>query len=245
MNADLFRTDLEAKPAALRELAARLDETDPWAFAGPVRRVLMLGMGSSRYAAQVTARRLRTAGIDAVAEYASATGRPAFPAAETLTVAISATGGSLETLDATEGAEFVALTNDPASELAQGAATVVPLHAGVEAGGVACRTFQHTQLLLHALTERLTGGSVRTTADLARRTAEATEDLLDRRDQWLPACRDLLDGGDGVFPIAPAERLSSTSRRSNGSATAVRRLSRWAPRSRAPPRRSASGTTRI
>jgi hypothetical protein len=35
-------------------------------------RVLLIGMGSSRYAAQVAALRLRAAGIDAVAEYASA-----------------------------------------------------------------------------------------------------------------------------------------------------------------------------
>jgi glucosamine--fructose-6-phosphate aminotransferase (isomerizing) len=212
MNPDLFRADLEAKPAALRALADRLDESDPWRGLGPIRRVVMLGMGSSRYAAQVAARRLRAAGIDAIAEYASVRDWDR----SATTIAISATGGSVETLDAIEGVEFVALTNDPASELAQRAATVVPMHAGVEAGGVACRTFQHTQLLLHALVERLTdgsagvtGGSARVTADLARRTAEATEDLLERRDEWLPACRDLLDGGDGVFPIAPAERLSS------------------------------------
>jgi hypothetical protein len=45
VNADLFRRDLEAKPAALRELAAALDDADVWAFARPVRRVLLVGMG--------------------------------------------------------------------------------------------------------------------------------------------------------------------------------------------------------
>jgi fructoselysine-6-P-deglycase FrlB-like protein len=124
-----------------------------------------------------------------------------------VTIAISATGGSQETLDAvTEG--HIALTNNPSSPLASGAASVVEMHAGIESGGVACRTFQHTQLLLHALVARLTGGSTSATAALARRTAEATEDLLERRSSWLPRCLELLDG-DGVFPIAPVERLSS------------------------------------
>jgi glutamine---fructose-6-phosphate transaminase (isomerizing) len=125
-----------------------------------------------------------------------------------VTIAISATGTSRETLDAV-GEHFVALTNDPHSELARRASSVVEMRAGREKGGVACRTFQHTQLLLHALVEHLTGGDTAGTADLARRTAEATEDLLDRRDAWLPAAGELLDDRDGIFPIAPAERISS------------------------------------
>jgi fructoselysine-6-P-deglycase FrlB-like protein len=161
-------------------------------------------MGSSRYAAQVAARRLRAAGLDASAEYASAQGF--FPHGDdTLVVAISATGGSRETLDAVSGLpRFVALTNDPASPLAERAAEVVELHAGVERGGVACRSFQHTQLLLDALTAHLTGQDRLP----IRHVAEATEDLLDRRPEWLPQCSELLKG-DGVFPIAPVERLSS------------------------------------
>ena len=244
MNPELFLADLEAKPAILRAFAADLG--NPWAHIGPVRRVIMLGMGSSRYAAQVAARRLRAHGIDATAEYASAESTHAFPPGETLTIAISATGGSRETLDAVGagrqtldavggsrqtlaaggrqttdatggspqtldavGHDYTALTNDPASELARRAATVVEMRAGVEQGGVACRSFQHTQLLLHTLVEHLTGGDTASTAELARRTAEATDDLLWRRDEWLPAARELLEPADGIFPIAPAERISS------------------------------------
>ena len=73
---------------------------------------------------------------------------------------------------------------------------------------MACRSFQHTQLLLNALIHRLTGTDDDTAA-LTRRTAEATEDLLTRADAWLPRCVELLTSGDGVFPIAPVERLSS------------------------------------
>jgi fructoselysine-6-P-deglycase FrlB-like protein len=196
----LFLADLEAKPASLRALPAE----NPWTFAASIRRVIFLGMGSSRYAAQVAARRLRAAGIDASAEYASADGFVRH-GDDTLVVAISATGTSRETLDAVaDMPRFVALTNDPASPLAERAAEVVELHAGVERGGVACRSFQHTQLLLDALTAHLTGQDRLP----IRHVAEATEDLLDRRPEWLPQCSELLKG-DGVFPIAPVERLSS------------------------------------
>jgi glucosamine--fructose-6-phosphate aminotransferase (isomerizing) len=210
---DLFLADLEAKPAALAELAAALDAGDP--FAGlpeSAGRVVFLGMGSSRYAAGVAALRLRAAGVDAWAEYASAAATYP-PDPRTLVVPISATGGSRETLDAVEryadGPSFLmALTNNPESRLAEAADLVVPMRAGEERGGVACRTFQHTLALLLALESRLTGAG-RDVAALVRRAAEATADLLDRRGTWLPRVLELLDGPHGVYAIAPAERLSS------------------------------------
>ena len=213
MNSELYLADLETKPAALATLADVLAAADP--FAGlpeGVRRVLFLGMGSSRYAAGVAALRLRTAGIDAYADYASAAASyPAGP--ETLVVPISATGSSRETLDAVAryagGPSFVAaLTNTAGSALAEAADLVVPMHAGEERGGVSCRTFQHTLGLLLALESRLTGGG-RDLPDLVRRGAEASADLLDRRDEWLPLTLELLDGPHGVYTVAPVERLSS------------------------------------
>src|SRR5690606_8551363 len=93
-----FVADLERKPEALARLADAL--ADPGSLAQvPVRpwRVVLTGMGSSRDAAEVSAARLRAAGIDAVAELASATtGWP--PGPNVLVLAISATGGSVETL---------------------------------------------------------------------------------------------------------------------------------------------------
>ncbi|MFI7111146.1 SIS domain-containing protein [Nonomuraea sp. NPDC050227] len=213
MNPELYLADLEAKPAALAALADRLRAADP--FAGlpeGVRRVLFLGMGSSRYAAGVAALRLRAAGVDAYADYASAAATyPAGP--DTLVVPISATGGSRETLDALAryagGPSYVAaITNVPGSPVTEAADLVVPMGAGEERGGVACRTFQHTLALLLALEARLTrtGGDL---PALLTRAAEATRDLLDRRDEWLPLTMELLDGPHGVYTIAPAERLSS------------------------------------
>ncbi|WP_440086908.1 SIS domain-containing protein [Streptosporangium sp. LJ11] len=224
---ELYLADLEAKPAALAALADALEAGDPFAgIPSGIRRVLLLGMGSSRYAARVAALRLRAAGVDAVAEYASAAlSYP--PAPDTLVVAISATGGSRETLDAVarhRGRSFVlALTNNPDSAVTEGADLVVPMVAGEERGGVSCRTFQHTLALLLALGGHLTvpgwggrvpagdepGGFGRDVPELLRRTAEATADLLDRRDEWLEPAAALLDGPHGVYTIAPAEHLSS------------------------------------
>ncbi|GAA4194301.1 SIS domain-containing protein [Streptosporangium oxazolinicum] len=220
---ELYLADLEAKPAALAALADTLETGDPFAgIPSGIRRVLLLGMGSSRYAARVAALRLRAAGVDAVAEYASAAlSYP--PGPETLVVAISATGGSRETLDAVarhRGRSFVlALTNSPDSAVTEGADLVVPMVAGEERGGVSCRTFQHTLALLLALGNRLTapgpagsaggGGFGRDVPEVLRRTAEATADLLDRRGEWLEPAAALLDGPHGVYTIAPAEHLSS------------------------------------
>ncbi len=212
MDATRFLEDLEAKPAALERLAEILEGTNPFsALPGEPRRVVLLGMGSSRYAAGVAALRLRAAGVDAVAEYASAgLGHPASP--ETLVVAISASGESAETLDAVGRyrgrSPVVVLTNAPGSSLTAAADHVVDLEAGPEVSGVACRTFQHTGLLLRSLESRLTGRPADVAA-LSRRVAAATTDLLDRREEWLPAVLRALDGPDGTFVLAPSERLSS------------------------------------
>ncbi|MCD0449617.1 SIS domain-containing protein [Actinocorallia sp. API 0066] len=205
MYPDRFRADLEAKPAALAGLAAALRKENPFAGLPDVRRVVFLGMGSSRYAAGVAALRLRGQGIDAVAEYASAV--PYRPAPGTLVVAISATGGSREVIDALASHEgHIALTNVEGSPVTEGAGLVVPMLAGPEEGGVACRSFQHTLALLLSLEEHLTGRPLGV-PELVLRAADASAALLARR--WLDGALELLDGPDGLYTIAPAERLSS------------------------------------
>ncbi len=205
MNPDLFLDDLEAKPAALTALARRLDVEDPWRAVRGARQVLLFGMGSSRYAAEVAALALRRRGIAAIAEYASVE-RSLPDSDDTLVIAISATGTSAETVAAAEAYQprLIALTNEPDSPLAAMAASVIGMHAGIERGGVACRTFQHSLVLLMAL-------AAGTSGDAARAAAAATADLLDRRAEWLPRTLELLDGSHGVHAIAPAERLSSAS----------------------------------
>lgn len=115
MDAQRFLSDLEAKPDVLGQLADRLDRDDLWATVpASTRRLVFLGMGSSRSAGSVAAARLRSRGLDAVAELASSDLLPP-PSAGTVVVAVSASGGSRETADA-----------------------VVPMFAGEPTGCPAC-----------------------------------------------------------------------------------------------------------
>jgi fructoselysine-6-P-deglycase FrlB-like protein len=216
VNAELFLADLEAKPAALRELAGILDAGKPWAAVpGRPERVVFLGMGSSRFAASVAAARLRGLGFAAVAEPSSAEAGAAAPGGPgTLAVAISASGKTVETAEALRrhrdaGSATLAVTNAGTSAMAAAGTGVVDLAAGPEGGGVACRTFQHTLALLLALEDVLAGGEGGRAADLVRRAATATEDLLDRRSRWLPDAVDIVTSAGQAFVIGPHERFSS------------------------------------
>ncbi len=128
MSAEPFLRDLEAKPTALRALADALTSGDPWAGLEPPTRVLLLGMGSSRYAAGVCARRLRALGFDAVADYASASPRRDGDPG-TLAIGVSASGGTPETIEALAAyavGPTAALTNREDAPLAAMADRVVP-----------------------------------------------------------------------------------------------------------------------
>jgi fructoselysine-6-P-deglycase FrlB-like protein len=187
---------------------------DPWAPLGQLEApVVLLGMGSSHYANQVVAARLRAAGVSASAELAASDLLPKLRP-EAVVIAVSASGGSRETLDAVRrlrgadsGARFVALTNRDGTELESLCDMTVSMQAGEERGGVACRSFQHTLALLLALEARSTGGP--DVPSLLDRAAEASAHLLDGRDEWLPAVSAALLGPDGVHVAAPARRISS------------------------------------
>jgi fructoselysine-6-P-deglycase FrlB-like protein len=207
-----FLADLETKPRWLDLLADRLALANPFAAAPrDVDRVLLLGMGSSRFAASVAARDLRVAGIAAAAEPATVDASWP-PGPRTLVVAISATGESAETLDAVERyrgrSPVVALVNDPASTLAGRADVVVEMGAGEEVGGVACRTFQHTGILLRALEAHLTrlGDDL---VGLTRQVGAASADLLRTSSDWLPWLAANLASPDGLYLLAPVERFST------------------------------------
>ena len=214
MDADLFLADLEEKPARLAALAQHLRSADPWAVLGDTEApVVVLGMGSSHYAGQVAASRLRASGVPAVAELAASDLLPRLRPG-TLVVAVSASGGSAETLDAVRrlratdsGARFVAVTNRPGTELGDLCDATVDLVAGEERGGVACRSFQHTVALLLALEERLTGGPAVVT--LLEQAAEASAHLLAHRADWLAEVSSAALGPQGTHVVAPAGRISS------------------------------------
>jgi glucosamine--fructose-6-phosphate aminotransferase (isomerizing) len=206
-----FRADIEQVPGTLVRLADAIatGKVD-WGITSAPRRLLLIGMGSSYFAADACARRLRAAGLDAAAERSSVAA--SWPPAPAVTVvAISASGRSPETLAAVEpylGTSWViALTNDAGSELATVADRTVAMLAGAEAGGVACRSFRHTIACLLALEAQLLGRA--SPAPALHRAAAATADLLERVDAWLPDVLDALDSPDGTWLLAPVERYSS------------------------------------
>lgn len=212
MDPVLFSADLEQRPSALRNLRRALASDDPWAgLLGDVRHVLLLGMGSSMFAAGVAAARLRAIGVDAVAELASSELLPP-PDAQRLVVAISASGGSQETLDAVARyagqSPVTVVTNRDGSALAELADSTVFMHAGEERGGVSCRSYTHTQVILLALEAALAGVD-RDLQALLGSAAEAADDLLNRRDDWLPQAVECLAGPDLTAVVAPFRRLGN------------------------------------
>ena len=189
-------------------LLALLDDLPSWPEigAGPI---VLTGMGSSWFAADVAARRLRRHGITAVAEIASV--EATFPPSPDVTmIGITASGTSPETLamlSAHSGtSRTIALTNDASVELP--AEHVVLMHAGIESGGVACRTYLHTLVALLALEQQIAGVELRL-GERVRRSAAAVAYLLDRRDGWLPSLVESIEGTEGLWMLAPAERLGS------------------------------------
>ena len=214
MKHDGFLADVLRAPAALAALLDAYDGAESPLASLPLpeapSRVVLIGMGSSCFAAVTVAARLRAAGVDAVAELAS-TGSPTPPRPGTLAVGVSASGSTSETVEALARhrgrSTTVAVTNDPSSPLAAAADKVLPLLAGVEEGGVACLTFQATLAVLHLLAGRLLGGRP-SVADL-RPAVDAVGALRDGRQSWLPELCALLEAAASIHAIAPAERLST------------------------------------
>ncbi len=212
MKPEGFLRDILAAPERLAAvLDAYAEAASPLGALPPtVRRVVFIGMGSSRFAALPAAALLRSRGFDAVAEYSS-TGLRTAPSADTLAVGISASGGTSETVEALalhRGTSVtVAVTNDPNGTLAEVADIILPLYAGVEEGGVACLTYQATLAVLHLLAAALTTGGPGV-PDL-RPAVAAAASLRTSRDEWLPTLADHVTAATTTYTIAPAERLSS------------------------------------
>lgn len=214
MDPQLFGQDIERTPETLRALAEHIRGRNPWArLMEGVRdgkRLVLLGMGSSHFANAVLALRLQALGVNATAVLASADPLPHVNA-EDVVVAVSASGGSAETVAAIEHyagrCKTIAVTNTEGSVIENACYAYVPMLAQKEEGGVACRSFAHT-LGLHLALEQELGGSVDASAAMAG-AAEAVDDLLARRGEWLEPMSELLLGPDGTAVVAPARRLAS------------------------------------
>lgn len=202
-----FLEDVLAEPEALAHVLERYAPSN-----GPlaalqldgVRSARFVGMGSSRFAAMPAASLLRAASRDAVVERASAA-EPTPPAPDMLAVCVSAGGKTPETLAAAERhagtSRVVAVTNAPESPLARVADVVLPLEAGEERGGVACRTYQASLAVLLLVAGRLLQRDL--AAELEPAVAAAAN-LRDGRQRWLDPALEILGGS--LATIAPEER---------------------------------------
>src|SRR5207342_740358 len=130
LDLEYFFPDVVDTPAFLHLLVNAHGGIEPLAL--QAKRVLFIGMGSSRYAALNAAAYLRSLGCDAHAEHASS-GAPQPPDQGLLVVAISAGGGSAETIAAARRhrgtSTVVGVTNRPDGALAAEVDTCLDLHA--------------------------------------------------------------------------------------------------------------------
>ncbi len=207
MNRDGFERDVLAEPDVLADmLDAYEGRSSPLRGIdlSNARRIVMLGMGSSAFAAQSACVALRARGIDAHAELAS-TATPFPPSRDTVVIGISASGSSEETVEAFARhvgvSRTIAITNYPERTLTSGADHVLPLLAGVEEGGVSCKSYQTTLATLALL-----GG---TPVAALRPAVSAARALIDTRAAWLDELVTRVRDRHTVYTIAPVERLSS------------------------------------
>jgi len=217
MDPVLFGQDLERTPQTLRALAENLRASNPWQVGSQAldglrsgRRLVLLGMGSSHFANAVLALRLQAAGINAIAVLASGDPLPSVASSDVV-IAVSASGGSAETVAAIDTfagrCSTIAVTNAYESIIEAACDAHVSMLAEKEEGGVACRSFAHTLGIHLALQELLVGGVV--AAGVVDQAADACSDLLESRRSWLEAMSGLLLGPDGTSVVAPARRQSS------------------------------------
>jgi len=198
---ELLASDVADTPAWLHRVVDAHEDIDPLAL--EARRVLFIGMGSSRYAALNAAAYLRSLGRDAHAEHAS-TGSPQPAEPGLLVVAVSAGGGSRETIAAARRhrgtSTVLGVTNRPDAALAAEVDTCLELHAGEERSGVACRSSTNTLALLLLLCG--------IDAARVRAGADASAAVIDTTDVWLGPAADLV-GRPAIHVLAPAERIGS------------------------------------
>lgn len=213
MDPHLFLKDLERKAELLNQLADSFSHANPWTELGinPQSQLIFIGMGSSHYASSITAMRLRAQGMNAVAELASNSLLPKITDS-TVIIAVSASGGSIETLTTVNRlkgkARIIALTNFPDSEIAKASDAIVLMKAEPEIGGVACRSFAHTVALALALESHLFQKNY-ILADVIRSAAAAHAFIWSNRNDWQPKLQEILTAAPASYFVAPAERFSS------------------------------------
>lgn len=203
---ELFLEDVLGAPAELsaviaaQRTAARRISADELAL--PRRR--LIGMGSSGFAARDAAHRWRGHGLDAVAEVASASSLSP-GSADTLAVAISASGSTPEVLETArrhrdQGSRVIVLTANPEARLAALADRVLPLRAmSDETVGIASQTYRATVSGLLLLEPPPVAEAV---ASGLRRAARELAALIDGSSAWIDEAVAILDTGREVHVLA-------------------------------------------
>ena len=171
-------------------------------------RWVLIGMGSSGFAARDATAALRSVGHDAIAEIASASGGTP-PGPDTLAIVISNSGRTAETVAAAgrhhHRSGVIALTSDPASLLAADADAVLPLVAERrETAGIATLSSRSTVAALRLLAGQVDpslGGTGIASA------VPSLETLLDDRAAWLTRAADVLTTGRPIHVLGDGLRL--------------------------------------
>ena len=203
MKAREFQNDLSRKGENLERL---LGHDFSWPDLQG-KRLFIVGMGSSYFAAAMICQRLQRAGLNAFPLLASIRDLPALGPDDRV-IAISASGGSVETLALVErlDTDVIFLTNNPSAAVAE-RSHVVSMNSLPETGGVASLTYQATLVALLQLEEKLTGKTFLQPA--LEKAAIAMSTITDTLPQWRGVLADFLSGEAGTHFIAPAERLAS------------------------------------
>ncbi|WP_123535414.1 glutamine--fructose-6-phosphate transaminase (isomerizing) [Halosimplex salinum] len=182
--------------------AVSLEDFPQGAF-DDVRRVQLVGCGTSYHAALFGETMLKRAGVRAEAIRANEYGVSAGPAdEETLVVAVTQSGETADTLAAVEdagqrGARTLAVTNVVGSSVTRVADDSLFIRAGPEIGVAATKTYSSQTVTLGLLALRLVDD------------VPAADPHFDRR-ELLSALRDLPDQVESVLQTNDAESLART-----------------------------------
>lgn len=205
-----FRRDIVCVADSLRRLADDAPPASRLLHGLAPSQVVIGGMGSSGFAADDAARRLRQRGLDARSERPSC-GTPGAPTVRTLYVAVSASGRTPETLAAFEQhrgtSRTLAVTQDASSPLVSAADYALVLPAAAGESGTAVHQFQLVVAALQLL-EAAVGGADHATGMTWRRAADSLDALIDGAAAWTPAATELFIDRP-VFTIADQTRLAS------------------------------------
>ncbi|MET0384816.1 MAG: glutamine--fructose-6-phosphate transaminase (isomerizing) [Polyangiales bacterium] len=183
---DYMTKEIHEQPAVLRTLAERsIDRIEELAQRiKAAREVIMIGCGSAAHAAlaaQHQFARIAMRRMTVASAYEFEHHLP-FVDSQTLVIALSQSGETIDVLDAVraaraKGAQIVALTNVEGSSLWRTADLTVPLHAGPERCVLATKSFSAklalSWLTAHALADQLDTGRA-----ALEHTATDLEDML-------------------------------------------------------------------